>query len=213
MSPARSVPYRTGDRCEQQNRAMAAKVRPIVDVDGFALPSGSAVIHFYYNTSERLRLLSFLLEGVSRGQGVVLAATHEGYEDLRRGLQTLGLGVTARLNRVAVGADVRGTILAIADAARLAERRAGSVRVLADFGSMIGKESIFELEAALASALEGLNVVYVTQYDGNGFDASVTIEQFRSHALCIMGNAFYHENRNFTPPNSYYRKRAAGSQK
>jgi hypothetical protein len=78
---------------------------------------------------------------------------------------------------------------------------------------MIGKESLFELEGALASALEGLDVVYVTQYDGNGFDASVTIEQFRSHALCIMGNAFYHENRNFTPPDSYYRKRAAGSQK
>lgn len=192
---------------------MAAKIKGIVDVDGFALPAGSAVIHFYYSPSERLRLISFLLEGVSRGQGVVLAATHEAYEELRRGLETLGLGATARLNRVTITPDIRGTILRIADAARLGARRSGSVRVLADFGEMIGKESIFELEAALASALEGLNAVYVTQYDGKGFDASITIEQFRSHALCIMGNAFYHENRNYTAPDSYYRKRAAGSGK
>ncbi len=192
---------------------MAAKVKQIVDIDGFALPAGSAVIHFYYSPSERLRLISFLVEGVSRGQGVVLAATHEGYEELRRGLEDLGLLASSRLNRVAITADARATILAIADAARMAGRRYGKVRVLADFGNMIGKESIFELEAVLASALERLDVIYVTQYDGKGFDASVTIEQFRSHALCLMGNAFYHENRNFTPPNSYFRRRAAGSQK
>jgi hypothetical protein len=192
---------------------MPAKIRTIVDVDGFALPPGSAVIHFYYNSSERLRLLSFLLEGVSRGQGVVLATTHDGYQELRRGLETLGLGANARLSRVAIVPDIRTTILGIADAARVAAQRSRNIRVLADFGSIIGKESIFELEAALSSALEGLNVVYVSQYDGNGFDASVTIEQFRSHALCIMGDAFYHENRNFTSPDTYFRKRAAGSQK
>ncbi len=192
---------------------MAAKVKQIVDIDGFALPPGSAVIHFYYNTSERLRLINFLLEGANRRQGLVLAATHEGYQQLRRGLETLGLGTTARLQRVAITADIRATILAIGDAARVAGHRGASVRILADFDNMIGKESIFELEAALASALDGLNAIYVTQYDGNGFDASVTIEQFRSHALCIMGNAFYHENRNFTPPDSYFRKRAAGGQK
>ncbi len=192
---------------------MAAKVKQIVDIDGFALEPGSAVIHFYYSPSERIRLLSFLLEGLSRGQGVVLATTHEGYEELRRGLATLGMSGSTRVIRVAITPDLPRTIQSIADATRLAARRSGKVRVLADFDGMIGKESIFELEAALASALESLNVVYVTQYDGNGFDASVTIEQFRSHALCIMGNAFYHENRNFTPPDSYYRKRAAGSQK
>ena len=192
---------------------MAAKVKQIVDIDGFALAPGSAVIHFYYDRSERLRLLGFLLEGVSRGQGLVLASTHEGYEELRHGLATLGVSGSARVLRVVITPDIPRTVESIADATRLAARKFGKVRVLADFDGMIGKESIFELEAALASALEGLNVIYVTQYDGNGFDASVTIEQFRSHALCIMGNAFYHENRNFTPPDSYLRKRAAGGQK
>jgi hypothetical protein len=193
---------------------MAAKVKQIVDVDGFALEPGSAVIHFYYSPAERLRLVGFLLEGISRGHGVVLATTHEGYEELRRGLETLGMsGSGARVNRVAITADIPRTIQTIADATRMAARKTGRVRVLADFDGIIGKESIFELEGALAAALEGLNVICVTQYDGNGFDASITIEQFRSHALCIMGNAFYHENRNFTPPDSYFRKRAAGSQK
>ena len=164
--------------------------------------------------AERLRLIGFLLQGISRGQGAVLACTQEGYEELRRGLETLGASSSdARLTRVVIRADVPATIQAIADANRLAARRSGTVRLLADFGRMIGKESIFELEAALASALEGLNAIHVTQYDGNVFDASVTIEQFRSHALCIMGNAFYHENRNFTPPDRYLRKRAGGSQK
>jgi MEDS: MEthanogen/methylotroph, DcmR Sensory domain len=192
---------------------MGAKVKQIVDIDRFALAPGSAVIHFYYDRSERLRLLGFLWEGISRGQGVVLASTHEGYEELRRGLETLGVSGSARVIRVAITPDIRRTIDSIADATRLAARKFGKARVLADFDGMIGKESIFELEAALASALEGLNVIYVSQYDGNGFDASVTLEQFRSHALCIMGNAFYHENRNFTPPDSYFRKRAAGGQK
>ncbi len=192
---------------------MAGKVKQIVDIDGFALEPGSAVIHFYYNPSERLRLLGFLLEGISRGHGVVLATTHDGYEELRRGLAALGVSGSTRVTRIAIVPDIPRTIQSIADAARLAARKSGKVRVLADFDGIIGKESIFELEAALASALEGLNLICVSQYDGNGFDASVTIEQFRSHALCIMGNAFYHENRNFTPPDSYYRKRAAGSQK
>lgn len=193
---------------------MAAKVKQILDVDGFALEPGSAVIHFYYSSTERLRLLGFVLEGISRGHGIVLATTDDGYAELRRGLETLGLTASsARLTRVTITPDLPRSLQAIADAARMAGRKSGRVRVLADFGSMIGKESIFELEGALASALEGLDLIYVTQYDGNGFDASVTIEQFRSHALCIMGNAFYHENRNFTPPDSYYRKRAAGSEK
>lgn len=193
---------------------MAAKVKQIVDVDGFALDPGSAVIHFYYNPAERLRLVGFLLEGISRGHGVVLASTHEGYEELHRSLETLGASTSsACVNRVAISADIPRTIQAITDAAHMAVSKRGRARVLADFGATIGKESIFELEAALASALEGLNVICVTQYDGNGFDASVTLEQFRSHALCIMGNAFYHENRSFTPPQSYFRKRAAGSEK
>ncbi len=193
---------------------MAAKVKQIVDIDGFALEPGSAVIHFYYNPSERLRLLGFLLEGISRGQSVVLATTHDGHEELRRGLETLGAsGLSPRVSRIVITPDIPRTIQTIADATHLAARRSGKVRVLADFDTMIGKESIFELEAALASALEGMNVIYVTQYDGNGFDASITIEQFRSHALCIMGNAFYHENRNFTSPDRYFRKRAAGGQK
>src|SRR5512142_626799 len=121
--------------------AMTARVRSITDVDGVALPPGSAVIHFYYNPSERLRLISFLLEGVSRGDGVVLATTLDGYDELRRGLETVGLGATARLNRVAVTADIRASILGIADATRLAGRQGAAVRVLVDFGSMIGKES------------------------------------------------------------------------
>ena len=185
-----------------------------VNLNGFALAPGSAVVHFYYNPAERLRLASFLLEGLSYGDGAVLACTRDGYQELRGSLERIGLvGRDSGILRVEVSPVLTGVIQAIGDAVRISNRKHPRVRVLADFDAIVGKESIFELEAALAGALSGLNVVCVTQYDGNSFDASVTIEQFRSHALCIMGNAFYHENRDFTPPDRYYRRRAAGGRK
>lgn len=192
---------------------MDANIRHI-DLNGFALSPGSAVVHFYYGAAERLRLTPFLLQGASEGDGAVLACTREGYLELREGLEKIGLvGRNSGITRIEVTPALAHVVRAIADSARTAARNHARVRVLADFGTIVGKESIFELEAALATALAGLNVIWITQYDGNSFDASVTIEQFRSHAVCIMGNAFYYENRDFTSPDRYYRRRAAGSRK
>ncbi len=187
---------------------------PRIAIEGFALKPSSAVVHFYYNPAERLRLTPFLLEGVHCGDGAVLACTREGYDNLRPGLERMDLvRRDGGILWVEVTPVLANVIQTLSDAVRIAARKHTQVRVLADFDAIVGKESIFELEAALASSFAGLDVVWVTQYDGNSFDASVTLEQFRSHALCIMGNAFYHENRDFTPPDSYYRRRAAGGQK
>ena len=193
---------------------MGSTPHPTVDLNGFALPLGSSVVHFFYNAIERRRLLSFLLDGVAREEGVVFACTREGYLELTPAIDAIGLGSpNSGLLRVEVFPDLRTTVDSIAHATRIALRNRSRGRLLADFGRIVGKESIFELEAALASSLAGLSIVSVLQYDGNNFDASVTIEQFRTHALCIMGNAFYHENRNFASADSYYRRRAAASRK
>ncbi len=193
---------------------MTTRFQQTVEINGFHLVPGSAAVHFYYSPAERLRLLGFLLDGVRHEEGVVLACTPDGYVELFPTLKQVDLGAPASgLLRVEITSNLMATIRSIAATARGLVRKHGRARVLADFGAMVGKESIFELEGALGVALGGLNLVTVTQYDGNVFDASVTIEQFRTHALCIMGNAFYHENRNFTSAESYYRRRAAGSRK
>jgi hypothetical protein len=114
--------------------------------------------------------------------------------------------------KVQITADLPASIDAIAAAVRdaLARQHCFFGRVLCDFASMIGQEAIFELEGLLSSALAGLKVVSVTQYDGRGFGAPVTIEQFQTHALAIVGTAFFRENHHYTSPETYFRKRAVG---
>lgn len=184
-----------------------------VEIKGYCVTPGSCVIHFYYNQVEQRRLLGFLLDGVARGEGVVLASTVDAYETLSEGLEMLGVHrLEHEIMTVEITPDLRASIQTIAAAAKevLSRDHGYCGRLLCDIGSMVGQEAIFEFEGSLSAALSGLSLVSVTQYDGRGFGAPVTIEQFQTHALAIVGTAFFRENRHYTPPEAYFRKRAAG---
>ena len=43
--------------------------------------------------------------------------------------------------------------------------------------------------------------------------ATVTLEQFRTHALTVIGNVFYSENRDFTSPEQYARERTRAAER
>ena len=187
-----------------------------IEISGYSVPVGGCVIHFYYTQAEQQRLLGFLLEGTARREGVVMACVANASEVLSNELEMLGVRCSEHeIIQVEITSNVRASIDAIAAAARDAlgrgHRHCG--RVLCDFGSMIGQETIVELEGSLNSALAGLDLVSVTQYDGRGFGAPITIEQFQTHALAIVGNAFFRENRHYAPPEAYLRKRAVGGRK
>jgi len=187
-----------------------------IEINGYSVPVGGCVIHFYYTKAEQQRLLGFLLEGAARREGVVMACAQNASGALSDGLETLGVRLAEHeIIKVEITSNVRASIDAIAAAAKNAlghgHRYRG--RVLCDFGSMIGQEAIVELEGALNSALAGLDLVSVTQYDGRGFGAPIDIEQFQTHALAIVGNAFFRENRNYTSPEASFCKRAVGGRK
>lgn len=187
-----------------------------VEINGYSVPVGGCVIHFYYTQSEQQRLLGFLLDGIARRDAVVLACTAEAYETLSEGLGLLGIRRCEHgIIKVEITPDLPASIDTVAAAATdaLARDHRHFGRVLCDFGSMIGQEAIFELEGLLNSAVAGLNLVSVTQYDGRGFGAPITLEQFQTHALAIVGTAFFRENHHYTPPEAYYRKRAAGARR
>ena len=183
-----------------------------VEINGYSVPPRSCVIHFYYTKREQQRLLGFLLQGVARRQGVVMACSADAYEGLSAGLEMLGVRLAHQeITAIEITPKLRVSIDTVAAAAKHAlGRNHGFGRVLCDFGSLIGQEAIFEVEGSLNFALAGLDLVSVTQYDGRGFDAPVTIEQFQTHALAIVGTAFFRENRHYTSPDAYFRKRAAG---
>jgi len=187
-----------------------------IDVNGYSVPVGGCVIHFYYTKVEQQRLLGFLLEGAARREGVVMACAENASEALSDGLEMLGVRRSEHeIIQVEITSNTRASIDAIAAAAKDALGRGHRYcgRVLCDFGSIIGQEAIVELEGSLNSALAGLNLVSVTQYDGRGFGAPITIEQFQTHALAIVGNAFFRENRNYTSPEASFCKRAVGGRK
>jgi hypothetical protein len=187
-----------------------------IEINGYSVPAGGCVIHFYYTKAEQQRLLGFLLEGAARCEGVVMACAEDDSEALSDGLEMLGVRRSEHeIMQVEITSNVRASIDAIAAAAKDALGRGHrySGRVLCDFGSMIGQEAIVELEGSLNSALAGLNLVSVTQYDGRGFGAPITIDQFQTHALAIVGTAFFRENRHYNSPEAYVRKRAAGRRK
>ncbi len=187
-----------------------------IEISGYSVPVGGCVIHFYYTKAEQQRLLGFLLEGAARREAVVMACAENASVALSDGLEMLGVRrAEHEIIKVEITSNVRASIDAIAAAAKDALGRGHRYcgRVLCDFGSMIGQEAIVELEGALNSALAGPNLVLVTQYDGRGFGAPITIEQFPTHALAIVGNAFFCENRHRAPPEAYLRKRAVGGRK
>ena len=185
--------------------------RQPVDICGFSIPVPSCVIHFYYSAAERRRFASFLAEGISEGDAVLLACTREAYEQLAEALETRGIARNdRRLLRIEISPDLPSTVATIAQALSGDIRgRRRRIRLLADFGSIAGPETIFELEALLSSALRGLNAISISQYDGRAFAASTTIEQFHTNALAVIGNAVCKENRNYTAPENYVQKRAA----
>ena len=186
----------------------------LVDISGYSVSPRSCVIHFYYTRPEQERLLGFLRDGVTRGEGVVMACTAEAYDSFAAGLEMLGLRLPGHeIAAIEITRNLQASIDTIASAAKhaLARHRGHFGRVLCDFGSAVGQEAIFEVEGSLNFALAGLDLVLVTQYDGRGFGAPITIEQFQTHALAIVGTAFFRENRHYTPPETYFRKRAASN--
>ena len=122
---------------------------------------------------------------------------------LLRQNKVLRLQVTANLGR---------TVTSVAQAVSALAQRLPEVRLLADFDGLVSSEAIFEVEADLSRQTRGLRLITVTQYDGNAFPAAITLEQFRSHAVTVIGNIFYSENRHCISPEqyAYERSRAAG---
>jgi hypothetical protein len=187
-----------------------------IEINGYSVSPGSCVIHFYYTQAEQQRLLGFLMDGVVCRDGVVMACTQDTCETLSGGLEMLGVcRAEHKIVQVEITSDLQTSIAKVAAAARNAvgHNHCRFGRVLCDFGSMIAQEAIFELEGSLNCALDKLELISVTQYNGRGFGAPITIEQFQTHALAIVGSAFFRENRHYTSPEAYFRKRAVGARK
>lgn len=186
-----------------------------IDICGFSVAPRSCVIHFYYSRAERRRFSGFLLDGVGAGDLVLLACTREGYDTFGEALELVGIRTAdPNLLKLEITPDLRASVSRIAAVLRdEIARHHKHARLLCDFERMVGQEDIFELESMLSSALDGLDVVCVTQYDGRSFAAPITLEQFRTHALAIVGNALWQENKNYTSPQAYYKQRAAATSK
>lgn len=173
------------------------------------LRTGSSVIHFYYSPAEQLRFGGFLNEGLRISQGVVLAAPAEvqaRFAPLVR-LPRFRRRGKGELQQVVLTADLNAGLRLLVQAVRDEISRCGRVRLLADFAGLVTQDEIFEVEADLSSSLQHLPTTCVTQYDGAAVPAPVTVEQFKTHSLAIVGDAFYYENQHVIPPEQYFRKR------
>jgi len=187
-----------------------------VEISGYDVPLGARAVHFYYTKPEQQRLLGFLLEGIARYEGVVLACAGDVSEALFDGLEMLGVRhFEPQITRIEIASNVRASIGKIAAAAKNGTQPDRRVcrRVLCDFGSMIGQETVCEVESVLHSFLAGLELVSITQYDGRGFGAPITIEQFQTHALAIVGSAFFCGNRYCAAPLQFVAKPAMRGRK
>ena len=172
--------------------------------------AGSSVIHFYFSRSEQLRFARFLTEGLGRGQGIILAATTEVLAGFLREIKRSPVrAIRPGLKQVALTSDVAASIATLTGTVRDEARQHQQLRVLADFSSLVTHEQVFEVEAELSSSFQGLRLISITQYDGNAVNAPVTVAQFKTHSIAIVGDAFYYENRKSTPPEHYLCKRAA----
>ena len=181
-----------------------------VEISGHGVPLGARAIHFYYTKPEQQRLLGFLMEGIARYEGVVMACAESASEPLCDGLEILGVRLTEpEILRVEITSNVRASIASIAAAAKHALGREHRIcgRVLCDFGSMIGQETVSEVENLLHYQLAGRALVSVTQYDGRSFGAPITIEQFQNHALAIVGSAFFCGSHYGDLPDAFIRNR------
>jgi len=187
----------------------ASFVRPngqLASLDGNELRPGSRVIHFYYALEEQARLAPFVSEGLRLGQGVVLAGTPAATARIGEAIK-LPQRRRSEIDGVMLTRDLGASLAILVTAVREAAVNFGQARVLIDFADLVTPEQIFEVEADLSSSFSGLNLVYITQYDGNAFSAPVALEQFNSHTLAIIGNAFLFENKQHVAPEVYFRKR------
>ncbi len=173
---------------------------------------GKLVIHFYYSPQEQMRFSTFLTEGLRLGQGVVLASRHETAQALIASARIPRLTRLRRsIEQVVITRDIASSVAILVTAVHEAAMQYGQARVLVDFADFVQQDQIFEVEADLSSSFRGQNVVCITQYNGNAFSAPIALEQFKTHSLAIVGNAFYYENSRHIAPEQYLRKRAAGA--
>lgn len=187
---------------------MNKRLTPITFM-GSDVPWGGSIIHFYYSPAEQARCASFLADAVAQNQAAILACTFEGYQVVAEELRRMGILVAdRRITRIELAANLTNTIYAVSSAAQQAATHGKPVRVLVDFDSVVPQGNIFDAEAAISATLQDLDAICLTQYDGRAFPAPITIEQFRTHALAIVGNVFHKENSSYTRPEQYLRYRA-----
>jgi hypothetical protein len=176
------------------------------------LKSGDCVVHFYYSGAEQCRFAPLLHDALSKQYGVVVASTVDRHPVLETGLKAALFSRRLKnLVQLHVTPDLRSTVTHIAETTADVLKRTGEARVLVDFAGVVSHEGIFQVEADLHAALADMRVITISQYDGNTFPAEITLEQFQTHALTVVGNVFYSENRKFITPEAYLRARAANS--
>jgi hypothetical protein len=184
-----------------------------VEFGGTLLPGGSCIIHFYYSPEEQMRFAAFLREGMERDEGIVLAASPTPLQHMERCLAPVGKKrPKSRYERIFLSAEVPEAIAAIVQAAGRVVQY-GPARVLVDFGRLVPQEALCAVEGQMFAALRDLPLISLTQYDGTMFTAPVMLEQFHTHELAIVSNAFYQENQYPTSPARYLQMRAAASRR
>ena len=174
------------------------------------LQPGCSVIHFYYSEDERMRFAPFLAEGLLLKQSAVIAGPQQFISQvLGAARPTDGRRRIGAIEEVVLENNIDTALPALTQAIAKAAAN-GVVRVLADFSSSPAAD-IFRIEAGLSTACAGLRLMKVTQYNGSRVPAPVAVEQFKTHSLTVVGDAFYYENRDYVTPESYFLKRAAGA--
>ncbi|HZQ91992.1 MAG TPA: hypothetical protein VFA60_09385 [Terriglobales bacterium] len=191
-------------------KALAAAKLPFFG--GNFLAPGNSVIHFYFTEQERLRFVPFLAGALRGGRGAVLAAPAGALDALSAELCKSRPGNRQpHFQQVEITADLPDSLRALLAAVRQQVARSGTARVLIDFAGLVTHEGVFEVEADLSSSFRELRLTHVTQYDGNSVSATVTLEQFKTHSLAVVGDAFYYENRRHISPEVYFRRRATAA--
>lgn len=166
------------------------------------LKTGDQAIHFYYSPAEQLRFAAFLQEGLDHGGAAIIAAVGERHP-LLASVRAARVQRRRSLLKLQVTPNLRATISTLGHAAAALLAWARDVRIVVDFDGLVSTEAIVANEAELSCTLTGKRAIAISQYDGHAFPAAVMMEQFHSHALTLVGDAFYSENRNHVRPEEY----------
>ncbi|MBV8205983.1 MAG: hypothetical protein JO041_04260 [Acidobacteria bacterium] len=164
------------------------------------LKAGDNIINFYYSAADRQHFALLLQEAQARGAGVVLAVTKD-YRLLPH--RTHSRGRRPDVVSLQVTPNLGATIAGIEQAATLLLNTKREIVVLADFNGFVSSEVLLQVEAQVNLATQDKNALVITQYDGIGFPPAAMMEQFLSHTVTMVGNAFYSENHNRVPPARY----------